>query len=105
MGAPRLQTPALLLSPTAVVFVKRVSSIERNLLLRKITEVTHNVLILFFPRFHDYFFTSNSVVFVGGGAKIFLPPGAYSNQASPLIRLSGYALVALCISLNKIKKL
>jgi len=37
----RPHTPALLLSPTAVAFVKCVYSIERTLLLRKITDVTH----------------------------------------------------------------
>jgi len=48
LRAPPTGATALLLAPpTAIVFVEYVSSIGRTLLLRKITEYTVNVLVLF----------------------------------------------------------
>jgi len=70
----RSQTSTLLLSPTVVVCVKCVSSIEHTLL-RKITEGTHSKCFCFgFSALSCLFFTSNSAVFVGGCAKMFLAP-------------------------------
>jgi len=36
---------------------------------------TANVLPLLFPHFCTYFFNSNSVILLKGGARIFLAPG------------------------------
>jgi len=40
------------------------------------------------------FFTSNSAVFVGGSAKIFLPPGAQGNLAKPFLLPGAQAIFA-----------
>jgi len=70
----------LLLSPTAVAFFECVSSIERNLLLRITIEITHSKCFGFvFPRFHAYF-SLQTAVFVGGGVKVFLPPGFWYHS-------------------------
>jgi len=77
----RPQTSTLLLSPTASAFVECVSSIERTLLLRKITEVTHpNCFGFIFSALSYLFFTSNSAVFVGGAVEIHFAPGAWYTQ-------------------------
>jgi len=65
----------------------------------------------FFLNFRAYCFTSNSAVFVGGGANIFLPPGAWHPSYTTdkiigvgLLSNSSLLYIYICI-LNKIKKL
>jgi len=64
-------------------------------------------LVLFFPHFHAYFFTSNSAVFVGRDAKIFLLLGAwhpsYTTDKIIEVGLIGYG--SLMYIFNTIKKL
>jgi len=94
---------------TAVAFVECISSIERTLLLQNITEVTHSKCFgfVFFSRFHAYFSTSNSAVFVGGIAKIFLSPSFWhpSYTIDKIIVVGLIGCSNFMYILNKIKKL
>jgi len=74
----RPQTLTLLLLSADVDLLVCDSSVKRILLLRKITEFITQQLFCycFLYALLRIFFTENSTVFVGRGAKIVLPPGA-----------------------------
>jgi len=62
------------------------SSVKRILLLRKITDITNSKFSAFASSaLLHLFFTSNSAVFVGAGAKIFLLK-VQGTLATPLIK-------------------
>jgi len=80
---PRFVTPTCYNS-----FFEFVSSAKSVLLPSKINKTTTvNVLLLLLLHFYTLFFTSNSILFVDGGALIFLAPGR---------RYPSYATVSIC---------